>query len=157
VTDLWFEADLDLRIEPPNGARPLAARLRGNGGTLVLSTREPQRLVDELRLDGVTDASGVGGLADALAARQVTVRIEGPRGAVLWLGAGAGSPLGGALTGSANVGLGSPAAVWPLASGALREKLGTRRGRIAAAVAVLGAVVLVRARRTHRRREMTSA
>jgi hypothetical protein len=140
VTHLRFEAELDLRIEPPDGAPPVTGRLLGEDGTLVLSTPQPQRLVQELRLAGAADLRGLRQLAGRLAARGIAVRVDGPDGRVLALGAGAGSPLGLLLTGSRAVGLGSPRAVAPLARGAAREVLRAPAGR-----PVVGALTAVAA------------
>lgn len=151
MTHPRIEADLDLRIEPPGDAPPILGRLTAEGGDLVLTTRQPQRLVQELRLAGANDVGGVRRLAAALADRGVTLRVDGTRGPILRLGVGAGSPFGRLLTRSPDVGLGSAAAIAPLTPGVAGDALQTRWGRAAAAVALVGAVlIMLRARRSHR-------
>jgi len=151
VTEPRFEADLDFVVTPPDGTGTVTGRVHGEGATLVVTTAQPQRLVEELRFAGATDVRGIGDAAGLLARRSVAVRIDGPHGTVVRLGAEAGSPLGRLFTGSGDVGIGSARAIAPLARGAARDVAGGPVGRTSVAVAIL-IVLVVAGRRVLRSR-----
>ena len=141
MTEPRFEAALDLVITPPDGAPPVIGRVHGEGATLVVTTAQPQSLVEELRFAGATDVRGLGDAAGFLAGRSAAVRIDGPHGTVLRIGSEAGSPFGRLLTGSRDVGIGSARVIAPLARGAARDVVGPRAARMSIAVAIV--IVLV--------------
>jgi hypothetical protein len=154
VTEPRFEAALDLVITPPDGARPVIGRVHGEGATLVVTTAQPQRLVEELRFAGATDVRGLGDAAGFLAGRSAAIRIDGPHGTVLRIGAEAGSPFGRLLTGSRDVGIGSARAIAPLARGAARDvaRRPTARTSIAFAIVIVLLEVARRALRSRSQR-----
>jgi hypothetical protein len=144
---LDVEADLTLDVDG------VTARLHGRGGRLVLSGDHPERVwaaaVSALLPAGlvlVDGPRGIAGVARALAGIGIRLDVEGPHGVVASLGAGVGSRVGQALTGSDAVRPGAPLAVLALAWQARRRAVVTGLVGIGA-VALFGVAVGRRRRR----------
>lgn len=103
--------DIDLTLEEgrSSGEPGLSATVRANGSEVVVHVDHPSRL------PGRRDLRSLGVLADGLARRGVTVRVEGPEGTIVAFGDVRASALHRVVTGSPHIRLGSVQALAPLA------------------------------------------
>lgn len=133
---LRFEADLDLTVEGTH------AHVSGDGDRLIVEAADPARLLETLRRTAGPSRSGLARLADGLAARGASVRLQGPHGHVLTAGADADARALRLLTGTRHVVPGSGRGALALVS---TIHLGRWRRR--AWVAIATAVTMVLGRR----------
>ena len=110
------EADLGLRVEVP-GRRPVTATLTGSGSVLELSVSDPAVFA------GRGDAAVLRGLAARLASIGLSVRVSGPTGALVTLGAPHTPWWQRRVTGSRHIRV-ERGALWPLARGRARATAG---------------------------------
>ena len=107
-----FEADLDILADGS------AAHVRGDGSTLIVGSDDPAALVGTLRR-AVGPRRQFARVADGLASKGVSVRVDGPRGPFATIGADAdASPLR-LLTTTRHVAPASAGAVVSLAGAAV--------------------------------------
>lgn len=143
-------ADLSIDLDGVTGVTGVTAHLTGSGSRLVLTSAQPERLLDAALASalpaGVGQISGpraVGRVADLLRDAGVQLQVRGPQGTVATIGDDVRSPTGRVLTGSDAVSVGRPGALAALAwRGRRREVL----------VAVGGTALLTLALRTVLRR-----
>lgn len=132
-----FEADLDLVVD---GTR---AHVSADGARLVVDAADPARLVKALRrTTHPTSRRQLATIADGLAAHGASMRLQGPHGHVVTVGADADAAALSVLTGSRHVAPGSGRGVLSLAKTIKRP-----RWRPLAVAAAATATVIVLARR----------
>lgn len=136
----------DLRMEA-DGQR---VHLVGDGSSLILHSSDPVRLWSSLTESalpsGVGRVSGpraAGRAADALRDAGLRVELTGPKGVLVTLGTGAGTPAGRLLTGSDALGFGSVRAIRTTIAARLP---GGRIALASVAAALVGLVVWRRLR-----------
>jgi uncharacterized protein (TIGR03382 family) len=133
-----LEVTADLRLEVDG----VPVRVRASGTEIEVTSADVRRLFAAVRVAGGAATQGPPGraelarVADTLADRGLTARLDGPAGRVLSLGADVDSAAGSALLGTRRARL-HPA-------GALRS---SGPVPVAAAVALLGALVVLARRR----------
>jgi hypothetical protein len=111
-------ADLDFTVDLGSG--PVTGRVEAAGSTIRVTTEDAVAVWGAASSTPGVGDEGIPLLADVL--RDVGLRLEvtGPAGRVATLGTGTTSRLGRLATGSANVRLGGPRAVWPLVQDRVR-------------------------------------
>lgn len=107
--------DIDLAFAEQDGGRdagipPFEGTITAAGSEVRVVINDPSRLPG----NGRRTLAELSTVADALAARGISVRVEGPDGPILHLGDVRSSVLQRAVTGSAHMRIGSVAAVAPL-------------------------------------------
>jgi hypothetical protein len=102
--------DIDLTLEEVGaaGAPGLTASVKADGSEIVVHIDDPSRLPGRRDLRSLTE------LADGLARRGVSVRVEGPDGTIVAFGDVHASALQRMMTGSPHIRLGSVQAIAPL-------------------------------------------
>ena len=102
------DADLQVVLTTASGTST-TARITGGGQQVRIDAQRPEVLL------GAVDRTGVGRVAELLAATGITVALHGPHGPVAALGAGTSDRLGRVITGSRRVApapLGAVRLVW---------------------------------------------
>lgn len=96
--------DIDLTVEQPSpdGGDPVRFTVRAAGREVVVTFESTPRFAGVSR----RDLTQLGPLADGLARRGITVRVEGPRGTLVQLGDVKSGPVGRAIAGSSHIKLG---------------------------------------------------
>lgn len=148
VRPLRIDADLHLRIDGRT------ATLTGDGQRLELKTEAPEAIWAALTgaalpagLGRVQGPRAVGRFADQLTRHGLALTITGPGGPVVYLGEGAASRLGRAVTGSGAVHAGTVRSLAPLVWSSARQ---SRTWRLVALTVGVSIAIVAMARR-HRR------
>lgn len=106
-----FEADLELTVDGTD------AHISGHGASLVVDSADPARLLRSASgRAGPFSRRELGRMADGLAARGASVRLQGPRGHVLTAGADADARVLRLFTGTRHVVPGSARGALAVAS-----------------------------------------
>jgi len=114
---LSVDADLIFSVEVP-GDRTVVGALTGTGDTLELSVSDP------FVFAGRSDARAVRGIADALAARGLSITVVAPSGPLVTLGAPHSPWWQRWVTGSRHIRIERGAGLWSLARGRARATAG---------------------------------
>jgi hypothetical protein len=111
------DADLGVTLEVP-GRAPVTATLTGSGSRLDLAVSDPAVFA------GRGDAAVIRGLASTLASAGLSVRVSGPAGALVTLGAPRTPWWQRRVTGSRHIRIERGAGLWSLARGRVRATAG---------------------------------
>jgi hypothetical protein len=111
------DADLGVTLDVP-GRAPVTATLTGSGSRLDLAVSDPAVFA------GRGDAAVIRGLASTLASAGLSVRVSGPTGALVTLGAPRTPWWQRRVTGSRHIRIERGAGLWSLARGRVRATAG---------------------------------
>ena len=143
---LIIHSDLTFSVDGPGG--PSSGRIEAAGSRLTVHASDPVAAMDAAFGARGPASNTPAAVANFLAERGLTVDVVGPRGPVVTLGAGVQSAVGGLVSGSRHVRLGSPRGVTPFLAARLTPTASVRRGLLfgAAVAAALLASAVVRRR-----------
>ena len=110
AVDLTVDVDLEFSVDIP-GSRTVVGSLTGSGKTLEL------RVSDPFLFAGRADSGAIGGLAQALAGKGLSVRVVSTSGPLVTLGASRTSWLQRRVTGSRHIRIERGAGLWSLIRG----------------------------------------
>lgn len=142
---LRIDSNLTFSVDGPSGSS--TGRVDATESKVTISVTNPAAVIGSALGNRPQKAAAIG---DLLAESGVTVEVVGPQGPIMSVGAGVDSGVGGLLSGTRHLRLGSLRATAPLVRARLTLPAQARRPLAVAAASVLTLVIAQHWRRSRR-------